>query len=126
MRITDIIVEAGIIDAVKAAQKNYSQSYKKGFDSVDRVLNPKRWGDSDKNSDDNLDVTDAINRVINGQRIYDQDQQALSTAAGQIKSGKSQTKLDSDQLTAALTAAANGKPLNDQQKALLSSYLKER
>lgn len=125
MRITEVITEAGIIDAVKAAQKSYATGYQKGFDKVDRVLNPKRWGSGADSEQDNSAIKDALEKVIAGRRIYDADQQALISAAKSVQAGKIETKLNPQQLAAILKSVAQQKPADQQQLAQLKQFSQE-
>lgn len=120
MRINDIIVEQGLISQIK-------KDYQRGYDAVDRVMNPAKWGTgSGKDSTvKDLDVRDSLKTAVNGGRIYEQDRKILLSLAQQVQSGKVQTKQDPQQVQAVLKMAANNRPLNDQQRSVLAVFSKE-
>lgn len=125
MRAKEFIVETGVLAGIK-------QDYQKGYDAVDKVLNPKRWGDSDKSDDavttapvDKLDLSDALNLAAAGKTIMLKDQQALKQAYAQIKSGKLKVYQDSEQLLLALDSAKNLKQLSPQQQQILSAFAQD-
>ncbi len=125
MRISDIVVETGVLGQIK-------QDYDRGYNAVDRILNLKRWAEKSGKaqtggaSNNNLDVKDAVQAVIQGKRIYEDQRQTLLKLAQQLKADQIQTQQNSQQVAAILKYAAEGKPLNDQQRAVLTQFLKER
>jgi hypothetical protein len=125
MRASEFIIEAGVLAGMK-------QDYQKGFNAVDKVLNPKRWGDSDKSDDtvtaapmNKLDLKDALNLAAAGKTIMLKDQQALKQAYAQIKSGEFKVRQDSEQLLPALDSAKNLKQLSPQQQQILSAFAQD-
>ena len=127
MRITEIISELDLKGTVKKAantvrsmQQGYKQGYQKGANAVAGILNPSKSADQ---PEDNL--RDAVSRVVNNQRIYDAEQNALQTAGRQVRGGILKTQLDPQQLGTVLRTAGLGKPINDAQRALLSKFLQE-
>ena len=125
MRASEFIIEAGVLAGMK-------QDYQKGFNAVDKVLNPKRWGDSDKSDDtvtaapmNKLDLKDALNLAAAGKTIMLKDQQALKQAYAQIKSGEFKVRQDSEQLLLALESAKNLKQLSPQQQQILSAFAQD-
>jgi hypothetical protein len=125
MRASEFIIEAGVLAGMK-------QDYQKGFNAVDKVLNPKRWGDSDKSDDtvtaapvNKLDLKDALNLAAAGKTIMLKDQQALKQAYAQIKSGEFKVRQDSEQLLLALDSAKNLKQLSPQQQQILSAFAQD-
>lgn len=126
MRISDIILEEpGVLSTMR-------KDYQRGFDAVDRVLNPKRWGQDDavdskasSGAVNKLDLRDAVNSVIAGSTIYERDQQVLKQAHAQIKAGKFSVNQDSEELLAALQAAIKLQKLAPQQQQVLSAFAKD-
>lgn len=125
MRITDIIVEQDIISQIK-------KDYQRGYDAVDNIVNPAKWGSSDKKQPaqakelDSLTVKQTLKIVVDGRRVYDQERQTLTQLANQVRSGAIETKQNAEQVSAILKLAAAGKPLNDQQRAVISAFAQER
>jgi hypothetical protein len=125
MRISELVAEAGVLAGIK-------QDYQKGFDAVDKVLNPKRWGEEDRPSDvaasksiNKLDLRDAVNSAATGKSLYEKDQQVLKQAYTQIKAGKFEVNQDSEQLLSALSAAKNLQKLSPQQQQILSAFAQD-
>jgi len=124
MKIRDIVTEApGVFTDIK-------KDYQAGYDAVDRVLNPKRWGEEDRPSGtgqsvNKLNLRDAVNLAVAGKTIYLKDQQALQQAYAQIKAGKFKTTQDSAALLPALKAAGDLQKLSPQQQQILSAFAKE-
>lgn len=126
MRISDIILEEpGVLSTMR-------KDYQRGFDAVDRVLNPKRWGQDDavdskasSGAVNKLDLRDAVNSVIAGSTIYERDQQVLKQAHAQIKAGKFSVNQDAEELLAALQAAIKLQKLAPQQQQVLSAFAKD-
>ena len=127
MKIRDIVVEApGVIAGMK-------QDYQRGFDAVDKVLNPKRWGEEDRIKNpataskpvNKLDLRDALNTAATGRSLHLKDQQAINQAYAQIKSGKLQTDQDTDLLLPALKAAGALQQLTPQQQQMLKAFAQE-
>lgn len=124
MRIKDLISENDVLGQIK-------KDYQRGYDAVDKILNPRRWGEGPSSSNrdtanlDQLDIKDTVSRVINGARLYDQDQQLLKTLSVQIKTGEMPTKQNAQSLAIALKTAAQSQTVSDSQRALLSQFLKE-
>jgi DNA-binding NarL/FixJ family response regulator len=125
MRATEFIIEAGVLGDIK-------KDYQSGYDAVAKVLNPKRWGDTDKSDDSSsaapvnkLDLRDALNLVAAGKTMYLKDQQILKQAHAQIKSGKFKVNQDSEQLLAALDSAKNLQKLSPQQQQILLAFAQD-
>ena len=124
MKIRDIVTEApGVFTDIK-------KDYQAGYDAVDRVLNPKRWGEEDRPSGtgqsvNKLNLRDAVNLAAAGNTMYLKDQQALQQAYAQIKAGKFKTRQDSAALLPALKAAGDLQKLSPQQQQILSAFAKE-
>jgi hypothetical protein len=125
MRISELVAETGVLAGIK-------QDYQKGFDAVDKVLNPKRWGEEDRPSDtaasksiNKLDLRDAVNSAATGKSLYEKDQQVLKQAYAQIKAGKLEVNQDSEQLLSALSAAKNLQKLSPQQQQILSAFAQD-
>lgn len=126
MRISDIILEEpGVLSTMR-------KDYQRGFDAVDRVLNPKRWGQDDavdskasSGAVNKLDLRDAVNSVLTGNTIYERDQQVLKQAHAQIKAGKFSVNQDAEELLAALQAAIKLQKLAPQQQQVLSAFAKD-
>ena len=127
MKIRDIVLEApGVLAGIK-------QDYNKGFDAVDKVLNPKRWGEEDRVADpavaskpiNKLDLQDALKLAASGSSLYLKDQQAIKQAYAQIKSGKLTTNQDPDVLLPALKSAGNLQKLSPQQAQTLTAFSQE-
>jgi hypothetical protein len=125
MRISELVAEAGVLAGIK-------QDYQKGFDAVDKVLNPKRWGEEDRPSDtaasksiNKLDLRDAVNSAATGKSLYEKDQQVLKQAYAQIKAGKFEVNQDSEQLLSALSSAKNLQKLSPQQQQILSAFAQD-
>ena len=127
MKIRDIVLEApGVIASIK-------QDYKKGFDAVDKVLNPKRWGEEDRATDpaaaskpiNKLDLQDALKLAISGGSLYLKDQQTIKQAYTQIKIGKLKTNQDTDVLLPALKTAGDLQKLSPQQQQILTAFSQE-
>jgi hypothetical protein len=127
MKIRDIVTEApGVIAGVK-------QDYKKGFDAVDKVLNPKRWGEEDRVADpaaasksiNKLDLKDALKLAASGGSLYLKDQQAIKQAYAQIKSGQLATNQDTGVLLPALKTAGDLQKLSPQQQQTLTAFSQE-
>ena len=124
MKIRDIVSEApGVLAGIK-------QDYNKGFNAVDKVLNPKRWGEEDRATDpavaskpvDKLDLRDALKLAASGGSLYLKDQQAIKQAYAQIKSGKLTSSQDTDVLLSALKTAGDLQKLSPQQQQILSAF----
>jgi hypothetical protein len=127
MKIRDIVLEApGVLAGVK-------QDYKKGFDAVDKVLNPKRWGEEDRVADpavanksiNKLDLKDALKLAASGGSLYLKDQQAIKQAYAQIKSGQLATNQDTGVLLPALKTAGDLQKLSPQQQQILTAFSQE-
>lgn len=126
MKIRDIVTEApGVLASIK-------QDYQKGYDAVDKVLNPKRWGEEDRptgtaasKSINKLDLRDALNSSASGATLYLKDQEAIKQAYAQVKSGKLATGQDSAVLLPALKAAGDLQKLSPQQQQILSAFAQE-
>jgi hypothetical protein len=123
MRAKEFIIEAGVLAGIK-------QNYQAGRDAVARVLNPKRWGETDKTdssdkSVNKLNLRDAVNLAVTGKTIYLKDQQALKQAYAQIKAGTFKVRQDSADLLPALKAAGDLQSLSPQQQQILSAFAKE-
>jgi DNA-binding NarL/FixJ family response regulator len=127
MKIRDIVTEApGVLASIK-------QDYNKGYDAVDKVLNPKRWGETDKPSAatastasvDTLDFRDALNAAASGKQLYNRDVDTLKQAYSQIKAGTLEIKQDSAQVLVALKTAIGLQKLNPQQRQLLIAVAKD-
>lgn len=124
MRITEIVVETGFIDQFKSAVATNKQ---RGFDAVDRIVNPAKWGSNTKPAtiNSNVSIKDAVTRAANKQRIYNDDETALMAASKSVESGDIETKQDVRQLSQILKIAATGRGLSDPQRQVLSNFLKE-
>jgi DNA-binding NarL/FixJ family response regulator len=123
MRANEFVIEAGVLANIK-------KDYQAGRDAVARVLNPKRWGETDKTDDSDepvnkLTLRDAVNLAAAGKTIYLKDQQALKQAYAQIKSGEFETRQDSAVLLPALKAAADLQKLSPQQQQILTAFAKD-
>lgn len=128
MKIRDIITEApGILAGVK-------QDYNKGYDAVDKILNPKRWGEVDKGSSktsaatplvDKLDLRDSLNLVVAGKPLSNQNVATLKQAHPQIKSGKLEIRQDVVQTLIAIKTAIAMQKLTPQQQQLLTAVVKD-
>jgi len=128
MKIRDVVTEApGVLASIK-------QDYNKGYDAVDKILNPKRWGETDKPSSDAtgnaasvdaLDFRDALNAAALGKQLYNRDVDTLKQAYSQIKAGTLEIKQDSAQVLVALKTAISLQKLNPQQQQLLISVAKD-
>jgi hypothetical protein len=127
MKIKDIVTEApGVLAGIK-------QDYNKGFNAVDKVLNPKRWGEEDRVADpaaaskpiNKLDLRDALKLAASGGSLYLKDQQAIKQAYAQIKSGKLKTNQDTDVLLPALKSAGDLQKLSPQQQQILTAFSQE-
>ena len=127
MKIRDIVSEApGVLAGIK-------QDYNKGFNAVDKVLNPKRWGEEDRVADpaaaskpiNKLDLQDALKLAASGGSLYLKDQQAIKQAYAQIKSGKLKTNQDTDVLLPALKSAGDLQKLSPQQAQTLTAFSQE-
>jgi hypothetical protein len=127
MKIKDIVTEApGVLAGIK-------QDYNKGFNAVDKVLNPKRWGEEDRAADpaaaskpvNTLDLRDALNLAAKGGTLYLKDQQAIKQAYAQVKSGKLTTSQDTDVLLSALKTAGDLQKLSPQQQQSLTAFSQE-
>jgi DNA-binding NarL/FixJ family response regulator len=127
MKIRDVVTEApGVLASIK-------QDYNKGYDAVDKVLNPQRWGETDKPSAatastapvDTLNFRDALNAAAAGKQLYNQDVDTLKQAHSQIKAGTLEIRQDSAQVLAALKTAINLQKLSPQQQQLLIAVAKD-
>jgi hypothetical protein len=127
MKIKDIVTEApGVLAGIK-------QDYNKGFNAVDKILNPKRWGEEDRVADpaaaskpvNKLDLQDALKLAASGATLYLKDQQAIKQAYAQIKSGKLTTSQDTDVLLSALKTAGDLQKLSPQQAQSLTAFGQE-
>jgi hypothetical protein len=127
MKIRDVVSEApGVLAGIK-------QDYNKGFNAVDKVLNPKRWGEEDKDTDpavaskpiNKLDLRDALKLAASGGSLYLKDQQAIKQAYAQIKSGQLETNQDTDVLLPALKSAGDLQKLSPQQQQILTAFSQE-
>jgi hypothetical protein len=127
MKIRDIVTEApGVLAGIK-------QDYNKGFNAVDKVLNPKRWGEEDRAAEpaaaskpvNKLDLQDALKLAASGATLYLKDQQAIKQAYAQIKSGKLTTSQDTDVLLSALKSAGDLQKLSPQQAQSLTAFGQE-
>jgi hypothetical protein len=127
MKIRDIVTEApGVLAGIK-------QDYNKGFNAVDKVLNPKRWGEEDRAADpaaaskpvNKLDLQDALKLAASGSTLYLKDQQAIKQAYAQVKSGKLTTSQDTDVLLSALKSAGDLQKLSPQQQQSLTAFSQE-
>jgi hypothetical protein len=127
MKIRDIVSEApGVLAGIK-------QDYNKGFNAVDKVLNPKRWGEEDRIADpaaaskpiNKLDLRDALKLAASGGSLYLKDQQAIKQAYAQIKSGKLTTNQDTGVLLPALKSAGDLQKLSPQQQQTLTAFSQE-
>ena len=127
MKIRDIVTEApGVLAGIK-------QDYNKGFNAVDKVLNPKRWGEEDRAAEpaaaskpvNKLDLQDALKLAASGATLYLKDQQVIKQAYAQIKSGKLTTSQDTDVLLSALKSAGDLQKLSPQQAQSLTAFGQE-
>lgn len=127
MKIRDVIVEdPGVLAGIK-------QDYNKGFNAVDKVLNPKRWGEEDQAADpavaskpvNKLDLQDALKVAASGGNLYLKDQQAIKQAYARIKSGKLTSRQDTDILLSALKTAGDLQKLSPQQAQTLTAFSQE-
>ena len=127
MKIRDIVSEApGVLAGIK-------QDYNKGFNAVDKVLNPKRWGEEDRVADpaaaskpiNKLDLRDALKLAASGGSLYLKDQQAIKQAYAQIKSGQLETGQDTGVLLPALKSAGDLQKLSPQQQQILTAFSQE-
>jgi hypothetical protein len=131
MKIRDIVLEApGVIDGVK---QSFRQGFQQGYDEVDKVLNPKRWGEEDRVADpaaaskpiNKLDLKDALKLAASGGSLYLKDQQAIKQAYAQIKSGQLATNQDTGVLLPALKSAGDLQKLSPQQQQTLTAFSQE-
>ena len=127
MKIRDIITEApGLLAKLKQGP-----GYQQGYDRVDKILNPKRWGEEEPSTGtaskpvNKLDLRDAVNLSAAGKTIYLKDQQALKQAYAQIKSGEFEVRQDTAALLPALKAASDLQKLSPQQSQILSAFAKD-
>ena len=127
MKIRDIVTEApGVLAGIK-------QDYNKGFNAVDKVLNPKRWGEEDRAAEpaaasksvNKLDLQDALKLAASGATLYLKDQQAIKQAYARVKSGKLTTSQDTDVLLSALKTAGDLQKLSPQQAQSLTAFGQE-
>jgi hypothetical protein len=127
MKIRDIVIEApGVLAGIK-------QDYQRGFDAVDKVLDPKRWGEEDRDaksvadvkSINKLDLRDALKLAASGSQLYLKDQQVIKQAYAQIRSGKLTTGQDIDVLLPALKTAGDLQKLSPQQAQALTAFSQE-
>lgn len=118
-------------DAASDIISQVKQDYQRGYDAVDKFVNPAKWGSSDQKQPtkskelDLLTVKQTLKTVIDGRRIYDQERQTLIQLANQVRSGSVETKQNAEQVSAILKMAAAGKPINDQQRAVITAFSKE-
>jgi flagellar biosynthesis component FlhA len=121
MRAREFVIEAGVIAGMK-------QDYQQGYDAVDRILNPKRWGEEERSDVsasepiNKLNLKDAVNLAASSKTLYLKDQQALKQAYAQIKSGEFKVKQDAAVLLPVLKAAADLQTLSPQQQQILTAF----
>jgi hypothetical protein len=123
MKAKEFIIEVEVLANIK-------KDYQAGRDAVARVLNPSRWGETDKTDNsvepvNKLNLRDAVNLAATGKKIYLKDQQALKQAYSQIKSGEFETRQDTAVLLPALKAAGDLQKLSPQQAQILSAFAKD-
>lgn len=125
MRINEILVE-GPFSAISKAAGNIKQGYKSGYKAMDKILSPSKWGDADTSTDKTSTdiephiIKDVLNKAANGKKLYIDDIAALKAAKVKIENGELQFKGNKSILINAIRAVYNSKPINDNQKQLLS------
>ncbi len=151
MKIRDIVSEAGIVQAVgkgvgglakgvgtvtgaaAGAAQLAQKGFKQGQDTMDKILNPKRWFSKDQNKDTAKTTPHSTvsepheNRRIlqqagQGRPLYQQDLANLKSLHRAISSGEVPTNIDQTSLLLALKSAYSGQTLNDNQKKLLMQF----
>jgi hypothetical protein len=129
MKIRDIVTEApGVFAKLKQGP-----GYQQGYDRVDKILNPKRWGEEDGAQDsaaagkpiNKLNLRDALKLAAGGSKLYLNDQQAIKQAYAQVKSGSLATKQNTDILLPALKTAGDLQKLSPQQAQTLTAFSQE-
>jgi hypothetical protein len=129
MKIRDVIVEAPGVNA----NLKQGPGYQQGYDRVDKILNPKRWGEEDGAQDsptdskpvNTLDLRDALKLAASGGSLYLNDQQVIKQAYAQIKSGKLKTNQNTAVLLPALKTAGDLQKLSPQQAQTLTAFSQE-
>jgi hypothetical protein len=129
MRINEILVE-GPFAAMGKIARDAKQGYRAGYNAVDKVLSPSKWGDATpgvnqtgstvRTSTPNHVIKAAINKVVNNEKLYNEDITVLKTAKAKIESGELAVKDDKNDLINVLRYAYSLKPINDQQKQMLA------
>jgi hypothetical protein len=120
MKINEILVE-GPFAAMGKIARDASQGYRAGYKAVDKVLSPSKWGDDQSRTPTpNHVIKNAINKVVNDEKLYNDDIAALKAAKFKIESGELAVKDDKNDLINALRYVYSSKPINDQQKQMLA------
>jgi hypothetical protein len=125
MRINEILVE-GPFSAISKAAGNIKQGYRAGYDAMDRVLSPSKWGSKGTTTNGTSTdikphiIKDVLNKAVDGKKLYIDDIAALKAAKVKIENDELQFKGNKSNLINAIRAVYNSKPINDNQKQLLS------
>jgi hypothetical protein len=131
MRIQDILNEgpfdaiAKVASAAKSAVGDAQQGYKAGYKAVDKALSPRKWagGTSDDASDTSIEphvIKTVLKKAVAGEKLYIADIAALKAARAKVESGEIPFKGNKNNLLLALRSVYNSKPIDDNQKALIS------
>jgi hypothetical protein len=127
MRINEIVTE-GFVDDVK-------QGFEKGSSAMDRLLSPSKWF---KKSDNTQSATTAskpkapqqsvprknaeevLSIVTSGGTLRNPEMRVLKQLYSDIKAGNASPRINSKVVLPVLQLVIKGKPLNDNQKTVLT------
>lgn len=109
--------------AVKGTVDNVKKGFNKGYDTVDKLFDPKRWGEKGTSQTTDTKDSDFENSLRNAEQgqVYDAtDKSSLKSLYTSINSGEI-TSPDRQNEIAALKAAYLGLPLDDVQRKSITA-----
>ena len=123
MRINEVVNE-GVIDTFK-------QGYQKGSSGMDRLLSPSKWFDKSNEprsttksqtpqSVSSKDAGEVLSMITTGGVLRNPEIRVLNQLYSDIKSGNANPRIDQKAVLPILQLVIKGKPLDDNQKAVLS------
>lgn len=123
MRINEVVNE-GVIDTFK-------QGYQKGSSGMDRLLSPSKWFDKSNASQSNTksqtpqsvpskDASEVLSVVTTGGVLRNPEIRVLNQLYNDIKSGNANPRIDQRAVLPILQLVIKEKPLDDNQKAVLT------
>jgi hypothetical protein len=123
MRIDEVVNE-GVID-------NFRQGFQKGSAGMDRILSPDKWFKKSNTPQEtpkqqttplvnSKDTKEVLSMVIADGVLRNPEMRVLNQLYSNIESGNANSRIDQKTVLPILQLVIKGKPLDDNQKAVLT------